>query len=78
MLQTDQQYPSVSSQNQSLKVNTDGSVDVWFGPKAPPGMQGNWIQTVPGKGWVMILRLYGPLDPWFNQTWRPDDIVEVQ
>src|SRR5215470_1765813 len=59
MLQTDQQYPSVSSQNQSLKVNTDGSVDVWFGPKAPPGMQGNWIQTVPGKGWVMILRLYG-------------------
>ena len=74
MLQTDQQYPSVSSQNKSLKVNADGSVDVWFGPKTPAGMENNWIQTIPGKGWVMILRLYSPLEPWFNQTWRPGEI----
>ncbi len=74
MLQTDQQYPSVSSQNKNVKVNADGSVDVWFGPKAPLGMEGNWIQTIPGKGWFMILRLYGPLEPWFNKTWRPGEI----
>ena len=74
MLQTDQQYPSVSSQSKTLKVNSDGSVDVWFGPKAPSGMENNWVQTIPGKGWFTILRLYGPLEPWFNQTWRPGEI----
>jgi hypothetical protein len=77
MLQTDQQFPSLSSQNKNLKVNADGSVDVWFAPKAPAGMENNWIQTIPGKGWFMILRLYGPLDPWFNKTWRPG-AIELQ
>jgi hypothetical protein len=53
-------------------------VDVWFGPKAPAGKEPNWVQTIPGKAWFMILRLYGPLEPWFKQTWRPDDIVLVK
>lgn len=74
MLQTDQQFPSVSSQNKDLKVNEDGSIDVYFGPQAPKGMENNWVQTIPGKGWFMILRLYGPLEPWFNKTWRPGEI----
>jgi hypothetical protein len=74
MLQTDQKAPSVSSQDKGVKVNADGSVDVYFGPKAPAGMENNWIQTIPDKGWFMILRLYGPLEPWFNQTWRPGEI----
>jgi hypothetical protein len=74
MLQTDQRYPSVSSQNKGVKVNADGSVDVYFGPKAPAGFENNWVQTIPGKGWFMILRLYGPLEPWFNKTWRPGKI----
>jgi hypothetical protein len=78
MVQTDQQFPSVSSQNKNLQVNADGSVDVWFGPKAPAGKENNWVQTIPGKGWFMILRLYGPLDPWFNQTWRPGEIELVK
>jgi hypothetical protein len=77
MLQTDQQAPSVSSQDKGIKTNADGSVDVFFGPKAPAGMENNWVQTIPGKGWFMILRLYGPLEPWFNQTWRPGEI-EIQ
>ena len=74
MLQTDQRFPSVSSQNRDLQINTDGSVDVWFGPEAPAGKESNWVQTIPGKGWFMILRLYGPLEPWFNKTWRPGEI----
>jgi hypothetical protein len=78
MVQTDQKAPSVSSQDKALKVNADGSVDVYFGPKAPDGMQNNWVQTIPGKGWFMILRLYGPLDPWFNKTWRPGEIELVK
>ena len=77
MLQTDQQFPSVSSQNRGVKVNADGSVDVYFGPEAPAGFEKNWVQTIPGKGWFMILRLYGPLEPWFDKTWRPGEIEPV-
>jgi hypothetical protein len=74
MIQTDQKSPGVSSQNKGLKVNADSSVDVYFGPRAPAGMENNWVQTIPGKGWFMLLRLYGPLEPWFNKTWRPGEI----
>ena len=48
------------------------------GPKAPAGKEANWVQTIPGKAWFTILRLYGPLEPWFNKTWRPDDIRLVK
>jgi hypothetical protein len=74
MLQTDQQWPAISSQTKGLLVNADGSVDIYFGPKAPSGKDHNWVQTVPGKGWNTLLRLYGPLEPWFNKTWRPGEI----
>jgi hypothetical protein len=58
--------------------NVDGSIDIYFGPKAPAGKEKNWIQTVPGKGFFMILRLYGPLESWFDQTWRPGNIELVK
>lgn len=74
MIQTDQQFPSVSSQTAGLKVNADGSVDVYFGPKAPPGEENNWVQTLPGQTWNTLLRLYGPLPAFFDKTWRPGDI----
>ena len=78
MTQTDQRFPSVSSQTKGLQVNPDGSVNVYFGPKAPAGKESNWIQTIPGKGWNTLLRLYGPLEPWFTKTWRPGEIEPVQ
>jgi hypothetical protein len=74
MLQTDQQSPAVGSLTKGLLANADGSVDVYFGPKAPAGKEANWVQTIPGKGWNTLLRLYGPLEPWFNKTWRPGEI----
>jgi len=74
MLQTDQQWPAVSSQTKGLSVNPDSSVDVYFGPEAPAGKENNWVQTIPGKGWNTLLRLYGPLQPWFDKTWRPGEI----
>jgi len=74
MLQTDHRFPSVSSQNKDLIVNADGSVDVYFGPKSPAGKEPNWVQTVPGQTWFTILRLYGPLEPWFNKAWQPGEI----
>ena len=77
MVQTNQQFPSVSSQQKDLVINADGSVDIYFGPKAP-AHRANWIQTVPGRGWNTILRLYSPTEPWFDKTWRPGEIEPVQ
>jgi hypothetical protein len=74
MLQTDQQFPTVTSQNANLKINADGSVDIYFAPTVPAGFESNWVQTIPGKGWFLILRLYGPLASWFDKTWRPDEV----
>ena len=76
-LQTGQRFPSKNNTKDDLSTNPDGSVDLYFGPEPPEGCEANWIQTVPGKGWFTILRLYGPLDPWFDQTWRPGDIELV-
>jgi hypothetical protein len=78
MLQTDQQYPMVSGQNKELIINPDKSVDIYFGPKAPDGKENNWIQTIPGKSWFAMMRLYGALEPWFDKTWRPGDIEMVK
>ncbi|MBS0342271.1 MAG: DUF1254 domain-containing protein [Proteobacteria bacterium] len=72
LLQTDQRFPSLSS-NTRPQANADGSVDVYFSPKRPANAA-NWIQTVPGKSWFTIFRLYGPLAPWFDKSWRLPDI----
>jgi len=78
MLQTDQQFPSVGSLTKGIVVNADTSVDVYFGPQAPAGKENNWVQTMPGKGWNVILRLYSPLKPWYDKTWRPSEIEPVK
>jgi hypothetical protein len=72
MLQTDQRFPGVDSLG-NVKANSDGSYDIYFGPQAPKGVENNWIQTVPGKAWNTIFRLYGPLEPFYDQTWKPSD-----
>jgi hypothetical protein len=77
-LQTGQPFPTVGSQSKGLTANADGSYDLYFGPRAPEGKEGNWLQTVPGKSWFTILRMYGPLEPWINKTWRPSEIELVQ
>ncbi|MGB3211420.1 MAG: DUF1254 domain-containing protein [Desulforhopalus sp.] len=78
MLQTDQQFPGIDSNAGGLKANADGSYDIYFSPTAPAGQEGNWLQTVPGKGWNMLFRLYGPLQSWFDKTWRPGDPVPMK
>jgi len=77
-LQTGQPFPTIGSQTKGMTQNADGSYDVYFGPKAPEGKEGNWLQTVPGKSWFTILRMYGPLEPWINQSWRPGEIELVE
>jgi hypothetical protein len=78
MLQTDQRFPEISSADASTKPNADGSYDVYFGPEPPTGKEGNWVQTIPGKGWHMLFRLYGPEQAWFDKTWRPSEIELVE
>lgn len=78
VLQTDRRDTALTSDSGSVKANADGSVDVYFGPEAPAGKESNWIQTVPGKGWFTMLRLYGALEPWFDKTWRPGEITLVR
>jgi hypothetical protein len=78
LLQTSQMFPTVGSQSDGFQKNADGSYDVYFGPKAPKGKEANWLQTVPGKSWFTILRMYGPLEPWINKTWRPGEIERTE
>ncbi|HCB50258.1 MAG TPA: hypothetical protein DEP47_12240, partial [Chloroflexi bacterium] len=76
-LQTGQPYPSKNSVRDEMIKNDDGSIDLYFGPQAPAGKEANWIQTVPGKGWFSLLRLYSPTEAWFDKTWRPGEIEEI-
>jgi hypothetical protein len=81
MLVTPQRYPRAGSQgypSPAAEANADGSTTVYFGPEQPDGVaRGNWIQTIPGKGWFTILRLYSPLEPFFTKAWRPSEVELV-
>ncbi|MCK4839940.1 MAG: DUF1254 domain-containing protein [Desulfobulbaceae bacterium] len=77
-LQTSNPFPSKNSKSGNMVANADGSVDLYFGPKAPKGKKQNWIETVPKKSWFPILRLYGPLEPWFDKSWKPGEMELVK
>jgi len=74
VLETDQKSAGVDSTSPKVEANADGSYTVWFAPTAPTGKEGNWVQTMPGKSYHVLLRLYGPLEPFFEKTWIPGDI----
>ncbi|MHC4165547.1 MAG: DUF1254 domain-containing protein [Planctomycetota bacterium] len=78
MLQTPQLYPRAGSQSYPSPAavhDSDGSTTIYFSPKQPQGVErGNWVQTNPDKGWFTILRLYSPLQSFFDKTWRPSEI----
>jgi hypothetical protein len=82
MLQTPQRFPRAGSQtypSPAAEANSDGSTTVYFGPTQPQGVKrGNWIQTMPGKGWWVILRLYSPLEPFFTKEWRISEVELVR
>jgi hypothetical protein len=82
MLDTPQRYPRAGSQSYpspAAETSADGSTTLYFAPSQPSGVKrGNWIQTVPGKGWFTILRLYSPLEPFFTKAWRPSEIQLVK
>jgi hypothetical protein len=81
MLDTPQRYPRAGSQSfpsPAAEANADGTTTVYFGPTQPANVKrGNWIQTMPGKGFIPCLRLYSPLEPFFAKTWRPSEVELV-
>ena len=78
MLQTDQQFPGIDSKKKDLQKNDDGSITVYFGPKAPAGKESNWVQTLPDKSFNLLYRMYGPLEPWFDKTWKLGDFELIE
>jgi len=78
ILETDQRSGGVDSKSPDIEANDDGTYTVWFGPKAPEGEEGNWVQTIPGKSFNVMFRLYGPLEPWLEKTWKPGDFELVE
>ena len=65
------------SQSQGLQKNTDGSVDIYFGPKAPPGKESSWVPTNPSGQFEVLFRFYGPDQPLFDKMWKLPDIEQI-
>jgi hypothetical protein len=77
LIDNPQKNADLSSRKDLIK-NADGSVDLYFGPKAPAGKEKNWVQTLPGKHWFTYMRFYGPTAAYFDKSWKMDDIKEVK
>jgi hypothetical protein len=78
MIDNGQLYPSINSMNK-VEKNADESYDICFGPELPAGKPASsWIKTNPRQGYFVGLRLYGPTKPFFDQTWIPDDVVQLK
>ena len=78
MVVTEQGRPDLSSRKADLEKNSDGSVDVYFGPKAPAGKEANWVQTEPGKGWFTYFRFYAPTEAFFDKSWAAPDFEKMK
>jgi hypothetical protein len=77
MPETPQLLPSINGFNK-VQTNKDGSVDIYFGPQKPSkAPKSNWIQTMAGRNFLAALRLYGTGVEFFDQTWKPDDLVKL-
>ena len=77
IISTDQPWPSVHSNCKNLHYNDDGSVDILFGPVAPENIERNWIKTIPGKEWHLIVRIYDPIESGFDKSWKPGEVEEL-
>jgi hypothetical protein len=75
-LDNGQPFPSLNSMDKPA-ANPDGSTDIYFGPSKPADTK-NWLRTVPGKGFFLLLRLYGPKAAFFDKTWKPDDLAKIK
>jgi hypothetical protein len=68
---------SRSSQSPGLRVNPDGSVDIYFGPEAPDDHDPNWVPTDPDGNFEVLFRFYGPKPSLFDKSWQLPDVQLV-
>ena len=78
IIRNDTRRSDRSSRSEDLITNTDGSVDLYFGPEAPKGKEGNWIQSNKGQSFFVYLRLYGPEQAYFDQTFPMNKIEKMK
>lgn len=75
---TDQSFPS-RNQYDKVPVNPDGSIDLYFGRTKPAGVDDkSWVQTLKDRVFLVIIRLYGAETAFYDQTWKPDDVVKLK
>jgi hypothetical protein len=72
------QIADISSREETLKRNPDGSVDLYVAPNSPAGWENNWIETIPGKAWFAYFRVYGPTEGYFKRKYPLPDFEEVR
>jgi len=74
-----QMRPGLSSLNDSktMKKNADGGVTLYFGPKAPKGLESNWIPTS-GKKPFPVMRFYGGTKAFWDKSWKMPDVELVK
>jgi hypothetical protein len=68
---------SRASNSDEVQKNANGSVDLYFGPKAPAGKESNWVPTDPARKFEVMFRAYAPTPAFFDKTWRLTDIARV-
>jgi hypothetical protein len=78
ILNGDDNRTEISSLIKEVKTNTDGSVDLYFGPEAPAGKESNWIKTNEGENWFAYFRLYAPTEKYFDRSWPINDLETVK
>jgi hypothetical protein len=70
-------HASRASNVSELKKNADGSVELYFGAKAPEGKESNWVPTDPERAFELMFRIYGPKPEFFEKRWMLPDVEEV-
>jgi hypothetical protein len=74
----DQERDGIASSTKGLKVNADGSVDLFFGPKAPEGREPHYVPTADGKKYFLLFRFYGPEPAVYDKSWKLNDFELIK
>lgn len=77
-VQTEQNKGALRSLFELKDVSKTEPTELHFGPRAPEGQEGRWIQTAPGRGWFAYIRIYGPEKPAFDGSWKPGDFEQMK
>jgi hypothetical protein len=77
IIDTDLGRGAVRTMFENPSPNPDGSYDIFFGPDAPDGLENNWVKTIPGRGWFTFVRMYGPEEPLFDESYKLPDIERI-